>query len=161
MPWGPFVVEWIHILLGMFWFGSALYANFILAPAMMRLSPGARREVFGALFGRASFVMTRVGYLTVAAGVIRGTLFGRIESVDVLLGTRYGIVWLIAFGVGVFLALWSHLVLARSAQKMIVMPPPAAASGQAIMPRPDPMPRIVEMIGFFALFTLMIVLKFS
>ena len=161
MPWGSFVVEWVHILLGIFWFGSALYANFILAPTMMRLSQGAQRELFGALFGRASAVMTRVGYLTVAAGFIRGTLFGRIQSVDILFGSRYGIVWLIALAVGLFVALWSHIVLARSAQQTIAMPQPVGASGPIVPPRPDPMPRVVEMVGFFVLFTLMIVLKFS
>jgi uncharacterized membrane protein len=161
MPWGPFVVEWVHILLGIFWFGSALYANFILGPAIMRLSPGTRREVVGATFGRASHIFMWVGYLTVTAGFLRGTIFGRIQSVDVLLGTRYGIVWLIAFAVGVFLALWSHLVLARDARKMLAMPQPAAASGPAVAARPSPTPRIVEMVGFFVLFTLMIVLKFS
>ncbi len=160
MPWGSFVIEWVHILLGIFWFGSALYANFILAPTMMRLDQGTRRELFGALFGRASVVMTWVGYLTVAAGFIRGTVFGRIQSVDILLGSRYGIVWLIALAVGLFLALWSHLVLARSAQLLIAMPQPVA-SGPVVPPRPDPMPRVVEMVGFFVLFTLMIVLKFS
>ena len=161
MPWGPFIVEWAHILLGIFWFGSALYANLILGPAIMRLSPGTRREVVGATFGTASRIFMWVGYLTVTAGFLRGTIFGRIQSVDVLLGTRYGIVWLIAFAVGVFLALWSHLVLARDARKMLAMPQPAAASGPAVAARPSPTNRIVEMVGFFVLFTLMIVLKFS
>ena len=159
MPWGSFVIEWIHILLGIFWFGSALYANLILAPAMMQVGPGTRRELFTAMAGRAPFIMVWAGYLTVTAGFFRGTVFGRIQSVEVLFGTRYGVVWLIAFAVGVFLALWSHLVLARSARAMVMAP--AAASGASVAVRPSPIPRIVEMAGFFVLFTLMIVLKFS
>ncbi len=78
-----------------------------------------------------------------------------------LFGTRYGVVWLAAFCVGVFLALWSHLVLARQARRQTAMPPSAMTAGAAVAVRPDPMPRIVEMVGFFVLFTLMIVLKFS
>lgn len=161
MPWGPFVIEWIHILLGIFWFGSALYATVVLAPVVMGLGPSVRRELLTALMGRASLVLVWAGYLTVTAGFIRGTVFGRIQSTDVLFGTRYGVVWLAAFGVGVFLALWSHLVLRRSALKMITMPAPGAMPAGAMPARPDPIPRIVEMVGFFVLFTFMIVLKFS
>ena len=161
MAWGTYILEWIHILLGIFWFGSALYANVILAPAMMRVSLGARRELFAATFQQASFILIWVGYLTVTAGFIRGTFFGRIQSVDVLFGTRYGVVWLAALGVGVFLALWSHLVLARSARQMLATPQPTTGSNAAVAVRPSPIPRLVEMVGFFVLFTLMIVLKFS
>jgi uncharacterized membrane protein len=161
MAWGTYIAEWIHILLGIFWFGSALYANLILAPVVMRLGPSVRRELLTGMLGRASVVLVWTGYLTVTAGFLRGTVFGRIQSTDVLFGTRYGIVWLAALGVGIFLALWSHLVLSRSARKMLAVPQPATASGPPAAPRPDPMPRIVEMVGFFVLFTLMIVLKFS
>jgi hypothetical protein len=160
MPWGPFVIEWVHILLGIFWFGSALYANLILAPVLMRLGPSIRRDLFTGVLGRAP-ILVWAGYLTVTAGLLRGTVFGRVQSTEVLFGTRYGVVWLAAFGVGVFLALWSHLVLWRSARRMIAMPLPAAASGPAVATRPDPIPVIVEMVGFFVLFTFMIVLKFS
>ncbi|HEX9495578.1 MAG TPA: hypothetical protein VGA38_07450 [Candidatus Limnocylindria bacterium] len=160
MPWGTFAIEWVHILLGIFWFGSALYANFILAPVVIRLGPSVRRELLAGMVGRAP-VLVWAGYLTVTAGLLRGTVFGRIQSTDVLFGTRYGVVWLAALGVGIFLALWSHLVLWRSARRMIAMPPPAAASGPVVASRPDPLPVIVEMVGFVALFTLMIVLKFS
>lgn len=174
MPWGTFVLEWIHILLGIFWFGSALYANLILAPAMMRLSPGARRELFTLMLERGTFILTRVGYLTVAAGFLRGTVFGRIQSFDVLFSTRYGIVWLIALAVGLFLALWSHLVLVRSARQMIAamdqtaaMRPTMAMAPTTAMPdatgrhAQTMVPRMIEFAGFFVLFTLMIVLKFS
>jgi uncharacterized membrane protein len=161
MPWGPFAIEWVHILLGIFWFGSALYATVVLAPAVMRLGPSMRRELLTALMGRASLVLVWAGYLTVTAGFLRGTVFGRIQSTDVLFGTRYGVVWLAAFGVGVFLALWSHLVLRRSALKMIAIHLPAATPTGADPARRDLIPRIVEMAGFFVLFTFMIVLKFS
>jgi uncharacterized membrane protein len=161
MVWGTYVLEWVHILLGIFWFGSALYANLILGPAMMRVSPSTRHELVSAMIGPVSFIFTRVGYLTVTAGFIRGTVFGRVQSVDVLFGTRYGVVWLAAFGVGIFLALWSHLVVVPSARQMIAMPQQATGSSTAVAVRPSPMPLVVEMLGFFVLFTLMIVLKFS
>jgi len=52
-------------------------------------------------------------------------------------------------------------MLARSAKQNIAKAQRVAASGPIVPPRPDPMPRVVEMVGFFVLFTLMIVLKFS
>lgn len=160
MIWGTYVLEWVHILLAIFWFGSALYANLILAPAMMRVGPGTRSELFAAMSGPVSVAFTWVGYLTVTAGLIRGTVFGRVQTVDVLFGTRYGVVWLIAFAVGLFLALWSHLVLVPMARQLGT-PRPAAAADAVVVARPNPIPVIVEMVGFFVLFTLMIVLKFS
>jgi hypothetical protein len=44
---------------------------------------------------------------------------------------------------------------------MTLVPQPTTGSAPVAAPRPDPMPRIVEMVGFVVLFTLMIVLKFS
>jgi uncharacterized membrane protein len=38
MNWGEATLQWLHILFGTFWFGGALFANFVVVPAMMRLS---------------------------------------------------------------------------------------------------------------------------
>jgi uncharacterized membrane protein len=33
MDWLLFVVQWLHVFLGIFWFGAVLYSDFILIPA--------------------------------------------------------------------------------------------------------------------------------
>src|SRR5258708_11710957 len=104
MPWGTFAIEWVHILLGIFWFGSALYANLILAPVVIRLGPSVRRELLTGMVGRAP-VLVSAGYLTVTAGLLRGTGFRRIQSTHLLFGTRYCVVMLSAPGARNFPAL--------------------------------------------------------
>src|SRR5258708_8507249 len=103
MPWGTFAIEWVHILLGIFWFGSALYANLILAPVVIRLGPSVRRELLAGMVGRAP-VLVWAGYLTVTAGLLRGTVFGPIQGTPVLFGTRHCVVRLPPPRVGLFLA---------------------------------------------------------
>jgi uncharacterized membrane protein len=43
--WAQFVVQWLHVILGMLWLGGALYTNFILIPALGRLPLATQREV--------------------------------------------------------------------------------------------------------------------
>jgi len=42
------VVQWLHVLGGIFWFGSSLYAASIFAPTLMSLPPQIAGPVFAA-----------------------------------------------------------------------------------------------------------------
>lgn len=191
MTWGTYISEWIHILLGIFWFGSAMYVNFLLRPTMMKAGPAAMGDLMSRLIGSGEKVLVPLGYATVAMGFIRGTFFGRIRSADILLHTRYGNVWLVALGLGAGVALWSQFVLVPTGRKMIglmsSMPQmamagmpfasvPGGASPETVSMAggpPAPPPEVqavmkrgliatgVELLGFFAIFTCMVILNFS
>ncbi len=96
MDWLQFAVQWLHVLLGILWFGYALSMYFLGTPALMEL-PEAQGRVTNARLGEiGKKTFPFVGLAVLALGVIRGTVFGPINSVDDLLGTAYGWTWLVA-----------------------------------------------------------------
>ena len=43
MDWLQVVVQWLHVLGGITWFGTVIYGDFILIPALMTLTPDIQR----------------------------------------------------------------------------------------------------------------------
>ncbi|HEX9413095.1 MAG TPA: hypothetical protein VF916_06285 [Ktedonobacterales bacterium] len=85
------VVQWLHVLLGIFWFGSNLYVDAVLIPTLNTL-PLQEQQKIGALVGpRTSRVLVPAGLTVVVLGFLRGTIFGHLHSLDAVFGTAYGI----------------------------------------------------------------------
>jgi uncharacterized membrane protein len=100
-------VQWLHVLLGIFWFGSTLYVDVILVPTLMGLPLAKQQEVTGRLAQRSSQILLPVAALVVALGFLRGTVFGQLHSVADVFGGAYGLTWLVALLTGVALLGWS------------------------------------------------------
>jgi uncharacterized membrane protein len=96
MNWLQFAVQWLHVLLGILWFGYALSMYFLVAPALMELPESQGRITNARLGAIGARVFPFVAVLVVLLGVIRGTLFGPINSLEDLFGTAYGWTWLVA-----------------------------------------------------------------
>jgi uncharacterized membrane protein len=153
------LIQWLHVLGGIFWFGSALYAMAILGPAMRALPLATRREVMAATTNRMGPVVEAIGTLTIALGVIRGTVLGPVQSIDVVTDTAYGRTWAIALLLGLGILAWSHFMIVPTARRMIAAMTDAA-SGEAAMRRGMPV-MMVELVGFAAIFTCMILMRFG
>jgi uncharacterized membrane protein len=96
MDWAQFVVQWLHVLLGILWFGYALSMYFLVTPALMEL-PEAQGRITNARLGEiGKKVFPFVGLAVLGLGVVRGTVFGPINSLDDLFGTAYGWTWIVA-----------------------------------------------------------------
>ena len=96
MNWLQFAVQWLHVLLGVLWFGYALSMYFLVRPALEEMPESQGRITnarLGAIGGR---VFPFVSVLVLLLGVIRGTVFGPINSLEDLFGTAYGWTWLVA-----------------------------------------------------------------
>src|SRR3989304_7214114 len=94
MDWGEATAQWLPILFGTFWFGGALFANFVVVPALMRM-PAEPQQQFVKFFAKQSERMMLIAASgTIVLGIIRGTVFGPIKDVADL-GSAYGIYWLI------------------------------------------------------------------
>jgi hypothetical protein len=167
MNWGQFVVQWLHVGLGVLWFGTVLYNATILIPAISRLPLGEQRQV-GSLIGEQGFKVIRpVGAVVILLGLIRGTLFGPIKSFD-MLTSAYGITWLVglAFAIGAFF--WAERMVAPALERMNAIPEAEAlgpdgaptavlASAVGVVKR-----NAVLELGFFAvIFTCMILMRFG
>ncbi len=96
MDWLQFVVQWLHVLLGITWFGYAISMFFLVSPALAALPEPELRSTNVRLGALGAKVFPVVGLSVLALGVIRGTLLGPIDSVGEIFTTTYGITWLIA-----------------------------------------------------------------
>jgi len=92
--WPTFIVQWLHVLMGIVWFGYALSMYFLIAPPLSKLPEGQQREAFGLLAEIGPKVFPIVAILVIVLGFVRGTFLGRINELSDL-GTPYGFYWLI------------------------------------------------------------------
>ena len=76
MEWPVVAVQWLHVLLGILWFGNALVLDVIVIPAINRLPIVSQREVASYIGSRATPIFHLVVPLIVILGIIRGTVPG-------------------------------------------------------------------------------------
>jgi hypothetical protein len=167
MDWLQVAVQWLHVLLGIVWFGSAITTNLVFVPALMRL-PIARQAEIGVAYGEAAGRVDRVaGIGVIALGLLRGTVFGPIQGVA-MLSSPYGLTWLVALIAAVATSLWGNRVLAPAVGRIGRLEPARAvlADGSA-----SPELRmaiagatrksVVQLLGFVVVFSCMILMRFG
>jgi putative copper export protein len=164
MDWPVIVVQWLHVLLGILWLGNALVLAVIVIPAMDRLPIIRQREIGSAIGLRSNRVFRIVVPLIIILGIVRGTVFGPIRSVDLLLGTPYGQTWLVALVVTTLTYLFGLFVIVPSVTRM----EHAALSedGTATPELEFATERVkrlvvIELVGFVVIFTCMILMRFG
>ena len=167
MDWFQFVAQWLHVLMGITWFGAAITMNFIVLPAMGKLPMDRQREFGRHLGEQADYVLIRVAMAVITLGVLRGTLFGPIKSLDALT-TQYGITWLVALVAGISTFLWGTRVVGAGIHRMNSIPVEKAFNPDGTMTSAfsDAFALVkrngmIELLGFFVLFTCMILMRFG
>ena len=135
MLWANVVVHWLHVLGAVVWFGSYLLVALVITPATRTLPPETAAALSEAVIPRAKRVVLPAILATGIGGILLGTVFGPIRSVDALFGTTFGwtFVAAVAFGLLAFYPL----------------KPPWLVRLRA------------EPIGFFGAFTCMILMHFG
>lgn len=150
------VIQWLHVFFAIFWFGGTLFANFVVVPAIMRISPGAQKEMGNAL-GVTGQIIRPVSYVTIILGILRGTVWGPIKDLTFLFGTAYGITWFVALILAIGLVGYGQLVIEPFRERI------QGATQEEARGLVAQAPRIfgLELIGFFAIFTAMILMRFG
>lgn len=102
-----YLLQWLHVLFGIFWFGSQLYLDLSIKPGIARLSPDAQalmNDALGTGLARRITVVTATG--TVLLGALRGIAGGVLDVLD----TLYGYTWLAAFALGLVMvaSIWTR-----------------------------------------------------
>jgi uncharacterized membrane protein len=121
--WGLIVIQWLHVLLGIFWFGSTLYLDVVVIPAVMTLPlVEQQRTVSKPLTRFSERVIIPAGLLVIVLGLVRGTIFGPVQSWNFLLGTAYGLTFLLALLAALATLAWGLLVLNRAARRLDTFP---------------------------------------
>lgn len=164
MDWIVFAVQWLHVLLGILWFGNALVLDVIVIPAINRLPIVSQREVASYIGSRATPIFHVVVPLIILLGIIRGTVLGPIRSVDILLGSAYGLTWLTALSATILTYLFGLFVIVPALRKMDLAPLDTDGSPTpALTAATDHVKRLVglELMGFLVIFTCMILMRFG
>ena len=162
------VVQWIHVLSGVMWFGGAVAINMLVFPTVTVLPPEQQRRFGRALSPKLSRFFSIVAGIVMLFGIIRGTLLGPIKGLDILFGTAYGLTWLAALILTIGLAIIAARVVGPTAERMYGddslwdfgpgQPPPAGLLAHVHLMRTVGM---IEMVGFLVVFTLMILMRFG
>lgn len=155
MNWLQFAVQWLHVLLGIVWFGYSLSMYFLVSPPLRTLPEDQQREVFRRLAAVGPRVFPIVAVLVLLLGFIRGTFLGPINSISYAFTTTYGITWLVALVATVTLAYTGARHVGPSTAAMADNPDFAAATARM---------RSVTRIDlgiFFVVFTCMILMRFG
>lgn len=155
MPtWLLGVIEYLHILSAVFWFGSVLFADVVIAPVVRAIPLDVVMPVLGPLGDRVRPMVRAAGGLT----VILGLLLGIGNGVLSILGSAYGITWVIAFALGIGLVLWGILVSEPATRRPteIEMGPTYETAVRSAL-------RIlaIELLGFLAILGPMVAMKFG
>jgi len=92
------IVHYIHVFLGIFWFGTILYSRLVLGPAYRTLPKDTEAAIRRAMVsGNARRYTYVFAYGTVIFGIIRGAITGVFSE----LNTAYGLTYLAALVIGV------------------------------------------------------------
>ena len=106
-----FAVHWIHVILGVYWFGSVLYTNLVLFPVFGRLSPDSEAAARSALrSGRGGTITKVVSFATIGTGILRGLL----SEVHERITSSYGLTYLGALAIGILMLAYLHDALRQS-----------------------------------------------
>ena len=164
MDWAVFTVQWLHILLAILWFGNSLSLAAVTIPALNRL-PLVRQQEIGAQLGeRGLRVFDIVAPAVIILGILRGTVFGSIRDANALLGTAYGLTFLVALVVAIATFLWGRYVLVPAARALATAPVNADGTPtpelDAALERAKRL-TVLELIGFLVVFTCMILMRFG
>jgi hypothetical protein len=154
---GVAIVEGLHMLFATFWFGGTLWVNFVLGPASERTSPAAAGEMGAQIGIQANRVIPPVAGLAILLGLLRGTVWGPIDSLGAVFNTGFGRWWFIALVLAVITFGWGQRLTGPSAASIggAVDPEERAARIQRTLRLAS-----IELVGFFGIFSMMILMRF-
>jgi uncharacterized membrane protein len=164
MNWLQVGVQWLHVLLGIIWFGNALVVATILIPTLNGFPLPMQRDVGGRYGELSGQILDFVIPAVILLGVVRGTLLGPIDSLEKVFTTTYGLTWLVALLVATAMYFWGKFVIVRSVRIMNGIPLNADGSAPPeLEAATDRVKRavILELLGFFVVFTCMILMRFG
>jgi uncharacterized membrane protein len=95
MDGATWLVHAAHVTAAIIWVGGHVTWQHLILPTWFRQPLAAQRDLGRALVARYERVVIPAALLVLVTGVLRGTLFGRIDQIDDL-ATRYGIVWMVS-----------------------------------------------------------------
>jgi len=100
----------IHIMLGITWAGGIMFIGWGVFPATLHLRLADQRQFLIKLMKGTHHLFTFIGALVILTGILLGTVFGPLHSLDAVWNTSYGNIWLTALIIGLITLLWGIVV---------------------------------------------------
>ena len=152
------VVQWVHVLGGILWFGGTLYINVILIPSLLPLPREKQQEIAARVGPLTTRVLRPAALLVIVLGFIRGTFLCQLHSVRDVVGTPYGVTWLLALVGALALFAFIETLLDPAVRRLNTAQ--SDAEYAAILGRVKAYAG-VQIFGFLAIFTCMILMRFG
>ena len=166
--WPQIIIQWLHVFSGIFWFGSTLYLDFVVIPAVTTLPLDQQRAVSKPLSALSARAIIPAALFAILLGIVRGIIGGEIPTFASLFTRAYGITFLIGLIAALATFLWGLLVTTRGARQLDEFPlaevtqsGSAASLAFAAQLQRVRLFALVELLGFFVIFTCMILMRFS
>jgi uncharacterized membrane protein len=93
-------VQWLHVLGGIFWFGSTLTNHVVVVPAIKAQTPESQKAWWRSYSSRYGQVVAAVAGTTIVLGIIRGLVGGVWTELE----SAYGLTWIASLLLGIGLA---------------------------------------------------------
>lgn len=164
MDWVVFGAQWLHVLLGILWFGNSLAIAAFLIPTLNTLPIPVQRQVGGGYGDRAERVFNIVAPLVILLGFVRGTFLGQIKGVDDLFASAYGLTWTVALLAALATYVWGKYAIGSAVRAMNAAPvAPDGSPTPELVAATDRTKRVavLELLGFIVIFTCMILMRFG
>jgi uncharacterized membrane protein len=152
------LVQWLHVLGGILWFGGSLYIDLILIPALLPLPRERQQEVAARVSPLTTGVLRPAALLVIVLGFIRGTFLGQLHSIQDVIGSAYGLTWLAALVGAVALYTFIEVIFDPDVRRLNTAK--SNAEYDATLGRVKVF-AVVQLLGFFAIFTCMILMRFG
>jgi len=150
------LLQWLHVGGAIFWFGSVLYADFVLIPVLQGMPLDLQRTVGSAIGARTSMILTPASGIVVLLGVFRG-LTGNVR-LNHLFDNSYNFTWLVSLVLAIILIFYSQRILNPVLGRLASTDPGPPL--EALVSRIKTL-ATGELVFFFVLFTLMIAMRFG
>jgi uncharacterized membrane protein len=152
--WALIALQWLHILAGIFWFGSAMTVHVIAFPAFRKFPPETHRAIIEAFAARYGRLVGAVAGATILLGILRGVTGGVLN----VLTSPYGLTWIAAIVLAVAIAGFEGARLSPTVGRLIAAGEPEQI--RALDERLEAYGKL-ELGGFLVLFSLMIAMRFG
>jgi uncharacterized membrane protein len=151
--WLLLVLQWLHILFAIAWFGGSVAANFLVTPAAALLPAGEQAGWWKAFSGRTTGYFASVAGATIVFGIARGIAGGVLS----ILTSAYGLTWIAALVLAIAVAVWGARVTNPTTARIATSTSSDLAVNLAAANRAGR----IELGGFLVIFTLMIAMHFG
>lgn len=152
------LVQWLHVVSGILWFGGTLYIDLVLIPALMPLAREKKQEVAARISPLTTRVLRPAAIVVIVLGFVRGTFLGQLHTIPDVVSTSYGRTWLVALIGALALFAFIEVVLDPAVRRLNTAK--TDAEFDARLGRVTAL-SVVELIGFVAIFTCMILMRFG